>query len=481
MARFKMMQRTNLSSALLTFLLATGCADNGDGDNADTGGSANDDLPAAGAPSGGGSSNTNTLSGSVEVLTFWGNQDLSAIENAASAFTKKYPDVSVDVTSIDSGWSGMDEAIDNRLAKALPMPAAFQKTSPDSVQRWDAAGEIADLKDLYVEPESEEEGGNAWQDVIPESILVTNVQDGKYISVGTNLNRTNSIFYNKKLFEQNGLSPPKTIEEFKQLVITLKDDVDLNGGAPLVIGNVYNWTLQVFVLTCLGPHLMGPDEFTNYFAGRGPAENAKFEELLELALFLRCGSDPTTECDGYFNTDMDTIDHVPSIDAFIAGYEDDAPKFAMAPAGDWVKAWMKDGGLEPGVDFDSFACPVANEGDTPVFTGGVDAFMMASRSPDPEAALAFMKFLGSKDGQLAINEKKGAIPVRNDINLADYPSVFDAVQVRTYADFQSSRYLVESWKAGALPSMGQELKDSLSAGTIEAAYNYVKNNYSTLK
>jgi glucose/mannose transport system substrate-binding protein len=479
MARFKLMHRTNLSTAILFCLLSAGCSDDGKSDGTDTGGSSNDDMTAAGATTGGSSSNT--LSGKIEVLTFWGNSDLPAIENAANAFVAKNPDVTVDVKSIDNGWSGMDEAINNRLAKGLPMPAAIQKTSPDQTQKWSETGELADLNDMYAEKEPEAEGGNAWQDVIPESILATNRHEDKFISVATNLARTNSIFYNKKLFEENGLSPPKTIAEFKDLVVTLKDDVDLNGGAPLVIGNVYNWTLQVFIFTCLGAHLMGPDEYQDYFGGKLSPDNAKFEELLDLALFLRCGADPTTECNGYFNTDMDTIDHVPSIDAFIAGYEDDKPKFAMAPAGDWVKAWMKDGGLEPGVDFDSFACPVANEGDTPVFTGGADAFMMSARSPNPDAALAFTRFLGSKDGQLAINEKKGSIPVRNDINLADYPDIFDAVQVRTYADFQNSRYFVDSWKPGALPSMGQELKDSIAAGTIEGAYNYVKNNYTTLK
>jgi glucose/mannose transport system substrate-binding protein len=477
MSKFKLMQRTTLSSVLLLAALTAGCSGDGS-DDGDTGGPTPDDMNAAGASSGG-SGNTNTLSGSLEVLTFWGNQDLTAIENAANAFMVKNADVTVDLSTVDNGWSGIDGNIDNRLAKALPMPGVFQKTGGEAIARWDDAGEIADLTTLYSEPE--EEGGSAWQDIIPESIANSAKLGDKYVSVATNLSRTNSIFYNKKLFDQNGLSPPKTIEQFKDLVVKIKSDVDLNGGAPLVIGNVYNWTLQVFIFTCLGVHLMGPEEYKQYFSGEMNSENAKFEELLDLALFLRCGADPTTECDGFFNKDMDTIDHTPSIDAFIAGYEDGNPQFAMAPAGDWVKSWMKDAGLEPGVDFDSFSCPVAHEGDTPVFTGGADAFVMSANAPNPEASLAFMKFLGSKEGQLAVNAKKGTIPVRNDIDLADYPDVFDAIQVKTYADFQNGQFFVDSWKPGALSDMGGKLKESLAAGTTEGAYNYVKTNYSTLK
>jgi len=472
------MQRTNLSSAILLCLLSAGCSDDGKSDTSEDGGAPNDDMMTAGAAAGG---STSTLSGKLEILTFWGDPDVRAIQNAADVFVQKNPDVTIDLTGVEGGWKGIDDNIDNRLAKALPMPAAIQKPGAESIRRWSDAGEIAELTDMYAEKESEEEGGNAWRDVIPESVLGGAKLDDKFIAVPTNLSRTNSIFYNKKLFEQNGLSPPKTIAEFKDLVVTIKSDVDLNGGAPLVIGNLWSWTLSVFVFTCLGTHLMGPEEYQEYFSGAMQPENDKFEELLDLALFLRCGSDPTTECDGYFNKDMDTIDHTPSIDAFIAGYEDDMPKFAMAPAGDWIKAWIKDAGLEPGVDFDSFACPVANEGDTPVFTGGTDAFMMSANAANPEAALAFTKFLGSKAGQLAVNEKKGTIPVRNDINLADYPDIFDAIQIKTYADFQKSEFFIDSWKPGALSDMGGQLKESLAAGSIDGAYSYVKNNYSTLK
>jgi hypothetical protein len=67
---------------------------------------------------------------------------------AANAFVEKNPDVTVDVKSIDTGRTGMDKAVDDRLATALPMPATFQKTSPDSTQKWDSAGEVADLNDM---------------------------------------------------------------------------------------------------------------------------------------------------------------------------------------------------------------------------------------------------------------------------------------------------------------------------------------------
>lgn len=478
MRRFNLVQRTKLSSFLLLSFLAAGCSDNGTDSGMDAGGAAADDPMAAGATSGG---SGNTLSGSLEVVTFWGDDDAKAIENATEAFTRANPDVTVELTSVENGWVGLTDNIDGRLAKAVPLPGVFQKGSDDSLMGWNADDVVQDLTALYTEPEPEEQGGNAWQDVIPESILKKAQFDGKYLTVNANMHRTNAIFYNKKLFAEHDLEPPTTIDEFKELLVKLKTEVDLEGGSPLLIGNIYSWTLHQFIFTCLAPHVMGPDEFTNYFGGNMDPENAKFEELLNLGLFLRCGSDPETECDGYLNADMDELDHYPSIEAFVASYEDGMPKYAMAPAGDWVKQWMKNGGLEPGVDFDQFVCPVANAGDTPVFTGGTDSFSMAAESPSHATALAFMKFLGSKEGQLAINEKKGAIPLRNDIDLADYPDVFDAVQVKTYADFQAHTYFVPDWKPGALSGMGEQLKLSLQGGTIEVAYNYVKNNYETLK
>lgn len=478
MQQTKSMRRNSLSSLLLLLTLTTGCSsDDAGADSSGAGGSG-----TAGSGTGGGGS-ANELSGSLEVVTFWGTEggDFAAIENASNAFTERHPGVELQLTQVADGWAGLDENIETRLMKGLEMPDVFQKASDESLLKWNANGDVYDLTELYAQPEPEAEGGNAWQDVIPEALLGRHRFDGHLLSLGVNLHRTNGIFYNKKLFEQHDLSPPKTIEDLKNLVVKLKSDVDLNGGAPMIIGNLYEWTFSVFVFSCLGPHVMGPDEYRDYLNGDLSPENAKFEELLDLVLFLRCGPDPANECDGYFNPDIDELDHLPSIEAFVDGFEDGNPKYAMTQAGDWVKQWMKDGGLEPGVDFDVFVCPVANEGDTPVFTGGADSFSMMSAAPNPEAALAYMKFLGSKEGQLAINQEKGAIPIRNDIDLAQYPDIFDALQVKTYTDFQNHRYFIDGWAPGALPNMMSELKLSIQAGTTEIAYNYVKNNYSTLK
>jgi raffinose/stachyose/melibiose transport system substrate-binding protein len=47
-----------------------------------------------------------------------------------------------------------------------------------------------------------------------------------------------TVFYNKKIFEENGLEAPKTYEEFQNAVETLAE----NGVAPIALGNKDRWT-----------------------------------------------------------------------------------------------------------------------------------------------------------------------------------------------------------------------------------------------
>jgi raffinose/stachyose/melibiose transport system substrate-binding protein len=66
------------------------------------------------------------------------------------------------------------------------------------------------------------------------------------------------IFYNKKIFDEHGLSVPKTYEEFKNVVKTLAD----NGVYPIALGNRDRWTGSLWYMY-LADRIGGAETLTN--------------------------------------------------------------------------------------------------------------------------------------------------------------------------------------------------------------------------
>jgi glucose/mannose transport system substrate-binding protein len=407
-------------------------------------------------------------SGAVEFLTYWSNNDLLAVEEVGAEFEAAHPAITVNIGHDDD----VVKHIENRFTKGLRVPDVFHRRSDDQkMLEWMATDSIMDLGPLY-----ESEG---WAENMPPEVVQKQTLNGMSVALPVNIQRLNSIFYNKRLFAEHGLVPPTTMAEFKTLVAKLKDD---GGVTPMAIGNQWDWTFWMFVFTCIGPNIMGPDHYATYFSGHAASpDDAKLVEMLETALYFRCGPTPEKGCDGYFNADMDEIDHYPSVEAFIDGFQTDQSKIAMLPAGDWVKSWIKDAGLTPGEDFDAFECPVMDAADERLFIASYDSIAAMKKAANPQAADVFLRYFGSVEGQVAFNAKKGSIPVRTDVDLAQYPDAFDALQLKAHNDFRTHRYFDSSYKSGALPNLSPELKQSMQAGSIEIAYNYIKNNYDSLK
>ncbi|PAF19270.1 ABC transporter substrate-binding protein [Terribacillus saccharophilus] len=67
-----------------------------------------------------------------------------------------------------------------------------------------------------------------------------------------------TVFYNKKIFEENGLEAPKTYEEFQDAVETLAK----NGVAPIALGNKDRWTGSLWYMY-FADRIGGGDVLTN--------------------------------------------------------------------------------------------------------------------------------------------------------------------------------------------------------------------------
>ncbi len=99
-------------------------------------------------------------------------------------------------------------------------------------------------------------------------------KDGNIYSVPVNIHRGNVIFYNKKIFDDNGLKAPTTFDEFFKVADALK----AKGITPLALGDKEPWTAtMLFENVLLGE--FGPDNYKKLWTGEIPFDDARVKKI----------------------------------------------------------------------------------------------------------------------------------------------------------------------------------------------------------
>jgi glucose/mannose transport system substrate-binding protein len=91
-------------------------------------------------------------------------------------------------------------------------------------------------------------------------------------------------------------------------------------------------------------------------------------------------------------------------------------KAAMTVMGDWIEGYFRSQGAIPNKDYGWIAAP----GTEDVFIWHSDSFGLPTGALHRDAALAWLKVVGSKKGQDAFNPIKGSIPARTDADKSLY-------------------------------------------------------------
>jgi glucose/mannose transport system substrate-binding protein len=293
-----------------------------------------------------------------------------------------------------------------------------------------------------------------------------------------NVHRINSLFYDKRLFDEHGLAPPRTIEELNELVVEIASNEEIQassslGVAPLALGNRWDWTLSLMAFEAILPAIGGPDYYERFWSGRADPSDPEFIETLDEVLFLYCGPDPETECAGYFNSDVDDVTWSEGVQKLVAG------EAAMAVMGDWAKGYLQDQRLVADEDFGMV--PFPGSSGTYVFTA--DSFPLPTGAQG-RATRELLSTIGSVDGQVAFNSLKGSIPARTDVDPSDHGDAFDPMDERTMREFRDGRRVLalSGLVASALRTeMGAKLKESMHMRSTEILREVVEENYDSLE
>ncbi|SFA49951.1 carbohydrate ABC transporter substrate-binding protein, CUT1 family [Parageobacillus thermantarcticus] len=355
----------------------------------------------------------------LEIFSWWtGAGEEDGLKALIKLFQEKYPDIPVENAAVAGGAGTNAKAVLASRMQGNDPPATFQVHGGAELNEgWVAAGKMEPLNDLY-----EKEG---WMDKFPKSLIDMVSKDGKIYSVPVNIHRSNVLWYNKKIFAENGLEPPKTFDEFFQVAEKLK----AKGITPLALGDKEPWTAtHLFENVLLGT--LGAEDYKKLWTGELSFDDPKVKEAV--------------------NTFKKMLDYI-NEDHSSRNWQDAAQlvgkgEAAMYVMGDWVKGYfVNDLKLKVNEDFGYVPAP-NTEGKFMVIT---DTFGLPKGVKNPEDVKKFLSVLGSVEGQDTFNPLKGSIPARIDADLSKY----DEYGKQTIQDFKSAE-LTPSLAHGSAASEG---------------------------
>lgn len=365
------------------------------------------------------------LKGKIEIFSWWtAGGEAEGLQALFDIFHKKYPDVEIINATVAGGAGANAKAVLKTRMLGGDPPDTFQvHAGHELIDTWVKTGFMEPITFIY-----KQEG---WTKVMPKGILDIVSYNGEYWSVPVNIHRANVLWYNKKIFIENNLLPPKTFDEFFKVAEALKE----KGIIPLALGTKDGWeAAHVFETVLIGK--LGAEGYKGLWDGRTKWSDPRVTDALETFKKMLT----------YVNPDHSARTWDEACALLVEG------KAAMNIMGDWAVGYFLAKGFN---DFGWYSAP----NNANIFDALSDSFGLPKGVKNRENVIAFLKILGSKEGQEAFNIKKGSIPARTDVDASKFP----AYQQATMKYWQTYK-IVPSVMHGAAASEGwvTEFKDVIS-------------------
>lgn len=302
-----------------------------------------------------------------------------AMEELIADFQKANPDVTVKWNNFDH--EGYKSAIRNFLTADAPDVVAWY--AGNRMEPFVKANLFEDVTDVW-----EANGLNDQLKSAAPSMTI----DGKKWGVPYTYYQW-GIYYRKDIFEQQGITPPKTWAE----LLAASEKLKAAGVTPFTIGTKALWPTGGW-FDYLNLRVNGYEFHMELTSGKVPYTDPRVK-----AVFEKWGELVKA---GYFIDNHAAIDWQDAIPQMVQG------KAAMYLMGNFAVATMKDGGLkEEQIGFLQFpeitpGIPVSEEAPT-------DTFHIPAGAKNKDDAKKFLAYLASPAAQTKMNATLGQLPVNN--------------------------------------------------------------------
>lgn len=352
----------------------------------------------------------------LEIFSWWtAGGEADGLNAMFEIYKQRYPGVEIINATVAGGAGTNAKAVLKTRMQGGDPPDSFQVHGGEELTAtWVTTGFMESLAGLYA--------SEGWTKVFPKDLVDIVSYQGAPYSVPVNVHRGNVLWYNKKIFDENGLKAPTTWAEFFRVADTLK----AKGIAPLALGDKNKWEAAHLFEDILVATL-GANGYRGLWNGKTSWTGAGVKQAL----------DTYTRILGYVNSDH------------AAGTWDSATqmlierKAAMTIMGDWAAGYFTSKGWKANVDY-GFA-PAPGTGGT--FVVVTDTFGLPKKAPHRTEAMNWLRIAGSKAGQEAFNPLKGSICARTDCDL----NKFDAYLKSSAADFKKNALVPSEVHGSAAP------------------------------
>lgn len=340
-------------------------------------------MTACGAPAASGTASSGTesgapaASGEKKVVTFfhrWPNEPKNSLfEGYVAEFEAQHPDIDIQMDCVLN--DSYKEKI-RVLVSGDSIPDVFSSWSGSFAENLVSSGNVKPLDDMM-------KADAAFGGSIVESQLEQFTFDDTLYGLPFSMDGK-AFFYNKEIFEKEGVAVPKTLDE---LYAALDKFAAAGYKTPLIEGLADAWAVSHYEGTIiqrfLDPAVMAKD--TNKSTGEftDPAYIDALNTFKKLA--------------SYMGEAAPAMDHETARNMFIAG---EVPLFYAQLAeiriinGDTTAAGS---GAQFEYDFFNFPSIAGGKGDQTGLTGAPEGFMLSSKAKNPAEAELFLKFILSKE------------------------------------------------------------------------------------
>ena len=368
----------------------------------------------------------------LEVFSWWtSGGEAVALDALFNTFKKQNPGVEIiNATVAGGGGSAAQPVLQTRLAGGNPPDTWQSHPGYEMIAKYVEPGYCEEITELYKT--------DGWDKAFPKGIVDIVTKDGKTYAVLAGVHRGNVLWYNKKLLEKNGITIGDKIgfDEF----FAACDKLKKAGVSALGVGDSGIWaSAELFENTLLG--VVGPQGWSDLFSGKMKWDDPQVKKAMGYFAKMQ----------DYLNPDHAAMSWDQAIGALMEG------KVAFSSMGDWaqgefLKAKNQDYGW------------VSHPGTDGSFIVVADGFVLAKGAPHKEAALAWLKSIGSKEAQEAFNPLKGSIPARTDVD----KSKFDAYHQWSMGSFAKDKLLPSCVHGvAAPPAFKQSLEDAVTAFIVD--------------
>ncbi|QJC50984.1 extracellular solute-binding protein [Paenibacillus albicereus] len=365
-------------------LAVAGCGGSGNGNGgADAGGAANEAADAGGAAE---------PAKKVE-LTLWSfearDPHKTINQKAIEKFNAEHPNIKLKAEFFD------DESFKQKIKVAMAgnrMPDLFTYWSGDQLRTLVDGGVAGDLTEQL-------SADAAFKDSILPGGLESFSYDGKNYAVPLAMNAV-MIYYNKEIFEKNGLQPPATWSDLETAVQKLNEAKVI----PIAVAGKDRWPVLHW-FSYLAQRIGGDEPFQAAAAGTSDFTDPSFIEAGQKLSKLAAADK------GFVNGFLG-LDYGAAEALFTQG------KAAMYMQGDWaVAGFVKDDAFAAKVGFVPFPTAEGGKSDQTTFQGGFGFGYAMSSKADKAAAYEAIKFLSSPQTRSEISEQAGTIQPFKDVQL----------------------------------------------------------------